>query len=67
MQTDESNFFPKGEGFSRISVDEIKMVQKTLNAPPRKALNFHKPTQPNTIFLNKKLLKGHAGLQNFKF
>ena len=38
-------YFPKGTDFSRVSEDEIKMVQRKLNDRPRKALNFYKPNE----------------------
>jgi len=38
-------YFPKGTDFSRISVREIKRVQRELNDRPRKVLHWQKPDE----------------------
>ena len=39
------DFFPKGTDFSRVSANELKKVQDTLNGRPRKTLNWHTPQE----------------------
>jgi len=36
-------YFPRGTDFTKISKDQIKMVQDELNDRPRKTLNWHTP------------------------
>lgn len=38
-------FFPKGTDFTKLSVKEIKYVEKLLNDRPRKVLNYKKPKE----------------------
>ncbi|MGV8026689.1 MAG: IS30 family transposase [Anaerolineaceae bacterium] len=38
-------YFPKGTDFSKVSVDEIKLVQRRLNDRPRAVLNYLKPDE----------------------
>ena len=39
------DFFPKGTDFNRVSVRELKRVQKLLNERPRKSLNWKTPQE----------------------
>lgn len=38
-------YFPKGTEFDKVSVQEIKRVQRQLNGRPRAVLNFYKPDE----------------------
>ena len=39
------DFFPKGTDFSKVSLNELKKVQKMLNERPRKTLDWKTPAQ----------------------
>ena len=43
-----SQYFPKGTEFDKVSVQEIKRVQRQLNDRPRAALDFYKPDEKFT-------------------
>jgi len=47
-------YFPKGTDFSKISVEDIKRVQRSLNDRPRAVLNYLKPDEVinNLVALN---------------
>jgi IS30 family transposase len=38
-------YFPKGTDFSRVSLEDVKMVQRRLNDRPRAVLNYLKPDE----------------------
>lgn len=38
-------YFPKGTDFRKVSIAEIKEVEKRLNSRPRKTLDFHTPSE----------------------
>lgn len=51
------DFFPKGTDFTRVSVRELKRVQKLLNERPRKTLGWETPKDAFTRLLQKRALR----------
>ncbi len=44
-------FFPKGTDFSKVTINELKSVEKLLNGRPRKVLGYQTPKQSMEMFL----------------
>lgn len=50
-------FFPKGTDFSKVSVRELKRVQRLLNERPRETLNWRTPREVFTRLMQKRAVR----------
>lgn len=51
------DYFPKGTDFSKVSVAQLKRVQRELNERPRKTLGWRSPKEAFTKLMHKRALR----------